>query len=159
MPASIAFRSIRTVGVPCAPMEVVTMPKRQNGDGKKLDLDGELGVSRRDLLRRGAVVGGTLLWVAPAIQSLSPAASAQAQGPTPGRCAACYCWTGREDKSRIRADECSDDGPVGIRESAEACAAYCDGQGYEFSEYCSGTTSCVCSTRNDGLTLNGVTCT
>jgi hypothetical protein len=43
---------------------------------KKLDLQADLGMSRRDLLRRGAVVGGALLWVAPAIQSLTPPAYA-----------------------------------------------------------------------------------
>jgi hypothetical protein len=33
-------------------------------------------LNRRELLRRGAVVGGTLLWAAPVVQSLSPAAYA-----------------------------------------------------------------------------------
>ena len=37
------------------------------------------GVTRRDLIRRGAIVGGTLLWVAPAIQSMAPKAFAQAE--------------------------------------------------------------------------------
>jgi hypothetical protein len=41
------------------------------------------GLSRRDMLRRSAVVGGTLLWAAPAVQSF--AGPAMAAGGTP-RC-------------------------------------------------------------------------
>jgi hypothetical protein len=48
----------------------------------------ELGISRRELMRRGAIVGGTLLWATPVIQSLSPPAFAQA---TPEQCSCCCC--------------------------------------------------------------------
>lgn len=41
-----------------------------------------LGISRRDVLKRGAVVGGTLVWAAPAVQTISRAALAQ-DGGTP----------------------------------------------------------------------------
>ena len=44
---------------------------------RKASLRHDLGLSRRELLRRGAIAGGTLLWVAPTIQSLAPVASAQ----------------------------------------------------------------------------------
>jgi hypothetical protein len=49
------------------------------GDEEKdrLDIRSEAGMSRRDLLQRGAVVGG-LVWVAPAIQSVTNPAFAQA---------------------------------------------------------------------------------
>jgi hypothetical protein len=57
---------------------------------KRIDLNSELGMSRRDLIRRGAIVGGTLLWVAPAIQSMAPKAFAQEAGPgSPRPCRAC----------------------------------------------------------------------
>src|SRR3990172_12755469 len=59
---------------------------------KRLNLNSELGMTRRDLLRRGAVVGGTLLWVAPAIQTMAPKAMARVQGPSPGTCTSCFCW-------------------------------------------------------------------
>lgn len=49
----------------------------------------ELGISRRDLLKKGAIVGGTLLWATPVVQSLTPAASAQ-QAVTP-ICSCCAC--------------------------------------------------------------------
>jgi hypothetical protein len=148
-------------------------PGHENGR-KRIDLDSELGMSRRDLLRRSALVGGALLWVAPAIQSITPAASAQeTNGPTPATCAACYCWNGDKQNPtgspRRPQDECSDDGPVGQRASALACDDWCKGVGtfagagapggpYAVSDYCSGTDSCVCNSENDPGT-NGVFCT
>lgn len=52
------------------------------------------GISRRDLVRRGAVVGGTLLWAAPVIQSLGPAAYAHTVGsPVFGCCECTSCPT------------------------------------------------------------------
>ena len=41
------------------------------------------GLSRRDLLRRGAVVGGTLVWAVPAMEVLS-LTSAHASSPSGG---------------------------------------------------------------------------
>jgi hypothetical protein len=38
--------------------------------------ENNLGMSRRTLLKRGAVVGGTLVWAAPAVQTLSRSAFA-----------------------------------------------------------------------------------
>ena len=58
-------------------------------DDSRLDLHDESGITRRDLMRRGAVVGGTLLWVAPAIQSIG--AKAYAQTSEVAARAACYC--------------------------------------------------------------------
>ena len=34
-------------------------------------IDQNLGISRRDLIKRGAIIGGTLMWAAPVIQSVS----------------------------------------------------------------------------------------
>jgi hypothetical protein len=48
----------------------------------------ELGISRRELLRKGAIVGGSLLWVTPVVQSLTPPAYA---GQTPRLCSCCCC--------------------------------------------------------------------
>lgn len=47
------------------------------------EISGE-GVSRRDVMRRGAVVGGSLLWATPVVQSLGGKAFAQAQPGSPG---------------------------------------------------------------------------
>jgi hypothetical protein len=43
----------------------------------------QTGLSRRDLLRRGAVVGGTLVWAVPAMEVLS-LTSAHATSPSGG---------------------------------------------------------------------------
>ena len=41
------------------------------------------GSSRRDFLRRSAIVGGTLVWAAPTVQSMAPAAFAQETTKSP----------------------------------------------------------------------------
>jgi hypothetical protein len=47
------------------------------------DIEANLGISRRDLIRRGAIVGGTLVWAAPVVQSIAPKALAQTGQGTP----------------------------------------------------------------------------
>lgn len=63
-------------------------------DDTRLNLHDESGMTRRDLMRRGAIVGGTLLWVAPAIQSIGSKAYAQTTGSP--LCAACLSATVQE---------------------------------------------------------------
>jgi len=128
-------------------------------------------MTRRELLRRGAVVGGALVWVAPAIQSVKVPAFASTLGRSPGTCAACYCWNGTLDKSEITGDFCTDDGTLGLQENRDTCRQWCQHQGdftvvgapggpFQHSEYCSGTTSCRCSSANDADPgLAGVACT
>lgn len=58
--------------------------------GKPELIDTNLGISRRAVLRRGAVVGGSLVWAAPAVQSISRTALADHNGtphPEPCPCA------------------------------------------------------------------------
>jgi hypothetical protein len=43
-----------------------------------------LGMNRRELLKRGAIVGGTLAWAAPAVQTLARPALASTNGSPPG---------------------------------------------------------------------------
>ena len=62
------------------------MDAHKEGDGLKR----ELGLSRRQLLKRGAVVGGTLMWATPVIQSLAAPAFGQVGSPA---CAACLSTT------------------------------------------------------------------
>lgn len=121
---------------------------------KRVDLNSELGLSRRDLLRRGAIVGGTLLWVAPAIQSMAPKAFAQAV-PSPAGCAACYCWN-TKTSGRLDHDTALHGGihPGGLL-NADDCAAYClrsedqDRNPFTNSVYCSGTSDCEGVARDD----------
>lgn len=114
---------------------------------KRVDLGSELGVSRRDLLRRGAIVGGTLLWVAPAIQSMAP--KAFAAGPSPGGCAACYCWNTRPN-GRLAGDVALHGGirPGGLLDSRD-CATFCTDRGFANSVYCSGSSGCEAIARSD----------
>lgn len=51
-----------------------------NENGQQSPVDTNLGISRRTVLRRGAVVGGSLVWAAPAVQSISRTALAQDNG-------------------------------------------------------------------------------
>lgn len=46
---------------------------------------GGLGISRRSLIKRGAIVGGTVLWAAPVVQSFTSPAGAVEGSP------ACSC--------------------------------------------------------------------
>lgn len=120
---------------------------------KRIDLNSELGMSRRDLLRRGAIVGGTLLWVAPAIQTMAPKAFAQAVSGT--ACAACYCWNTRQSGA-LRSDSALHGGVhAGGLLNAQDCATFClgssDDRGRPFtgSVYCSGTSQCTGVARDD----------
>jgi hypothetical protein len=135
------------------------MDAHKEGDGLKR----ELGLSRRQLLKRGAVVGGTLMWAAPTIQSLASPAFAQ-MGASPGACAACYCFNGDINNPGPPPnpgdppDECSDDGIRFERMNRDTCENFCRSRGYESFQYCSGATACDCNTQNDPGP-NGVTCT
>lgn len=53
----------------------------------------QLGVSRRDLLRRGAVVGGTLIWTVPVVATISKAHFRTAHSPA---FVCCECRNPRE---------------------------------------------------------------
>ncbi len=123
---------------------------------KRLDLNSELGMSRRDLLRRSAIVGGTLLWVAPAIESITPKAFAQTLAPSSPGCAACYCWNTRSN-GRLRHDTALHGGiHSGGLLNAEDCAVYCleraqdpDGNPFTHSVYCTGPANCLAIARDD----------
>jgi hypothetical protein len=51
------------------------------------DFESNLGMSRRTLLKRGAVVGGTLVWAAPAVQTLASSAMAASTSCNASTCA------------------------------------------------------------------------
>ncbi len=113
-------------------------------------LERELGISRRQLIKRGAIVGGTLAWAAPLIQSVGPSAMA-AMGRSPGQCGCCYCFNsdnGINPATGTR-DECSFNGTVDIRTNRDECQRACSGKGYDSFQYCSGTEEgdCVCLTK------------
>ena len=88
-------------------------------------------LSRRDLIRRGAIVGGSLLWVAPAIQSLTPAANAQTVGSPTFGCCECRSVgiAGSENcSSGVSGLECTTVGSNttgGPASSSADCQTYC----------------------------------
>jgi hypothetical protein len=53
---------------------------------ERIDIGNEFGISRRDLLRRGAIVGGTLLWAAPTVQSIAKPAVPNNDGDCVAAC-------------------------------------------------------------------------
>jgi hypothetical protein len=102
----------------------------------------QLGVSRRDLLRRGAIVGGTLLWTVPVVSTLSRAHPQNVKSP------AFFCC----ECSRPR-DESADPffcAPSTVDNPSD-CAHACHDAGYRNQRFhvspsfiaCSPTTGCA----------------
>jgi hypothetical protein len=108
----------------------------------------EQGISRRELLKRGAVVGGTMVWAVPVLQSLAPPAYAQY-----ATCGCCYCWNG--PKENPTADTVSQDGCLTFHANPDACREFCSsslaaGGPFVNSEQCCSTNDlCNGNTRND----------
>ncbi len=112
---------------------------------KRIDLRNDLGLSRRDLLRRGAIVGGTLLWATPAVQSITRPAFAGEQNGTV-RHACCYC-THPTKQQRFPAEaHCNGlGGGAGDPLNSDAdCQAYCSSQHYTTYEFHTSTTQFRC---------------
>jgi len=96
----------------------------------------KLGMSRRDLIRRGAIVGGTLIWTVPAISSLQSSAH-QAKG-TP-RYFCCFC---RKPKPGKRGrTKCITPPP----DNADDCARACHDAGYTSPFFHSGPQPITCT--------------
>lgn len=97
----------------------------------------ELGVSRREMLRRSAIAGGTLLWAAPVIQSIGPSAFAQVGSQTYHKC--CFCF--RPRRWAPAPTTCINNG---MPPDADACAAVCANLGYMASDFCESTGPATC---------------
>lgn len=102
---------------------------------KRPDVEGELGVSRRNMLRRGAVVGGALLWIAPAIQSVAAPSYANTVSPADRTCCSC---TQRNDQGF----KCGQD-----YFTYQVCADFCGGasnvKSYETGAECNAADDCI----------------
>jgi hypothetical protein len=77
-----------------------------------------LGISRRDLLRRSAILGGALVWVTPAIHSI--AGSAYTHDPSSRDTSCCACRRRPSD-----GDLCTEDLTM------TDCEAYCGANNVE----------------------------
>ncbi len=120
------------------------MPDDEQPAEKRIDFQSELGMSRRDLLRRSAIVGGAVLWVAPVMQSITQKAYAQEATVSGGECAACYCYTTTpRPGGRIRVTD--DTGLVDDKTTltASACASLC--ASFAHSSYCTGSSVSGCT--------------
>ena len=61
-----------------------------------MDHENRPTIRRREMLRRAAVVGGSLIWAVPAVQTLAPKALAQSASPVFGCCECRSGAAGRE---------------------------------------------------------------
>ena len=129
------------------------------------DVNANLGISRRQLIKRGAIVGGTVMWAAPVVQSLTSPAGAVAQGRvgTPSH-ACCFCYDGSNAAAATNS-ECSANGLSGPRSTAAKCEEFCDGGGldqpgtpYQNFIYDRGTVGCQCN-NNLAFGPTGCNCT
>ena len=95
----------------------------------------KLGMSRRDLLRRGLIVGGSLVWTVPVIQSLTKDSTASPGSP---QFFCCYCTLNldlRVNPRCIRAN---------TPNTAVKCANRCRSIGYRRSQFASGPNPITC---------------
>lgn len=112
--------------------------------GRRVQPGQELGLSRRDVIRRGAVVGGTLLWAAPVVQSITkPAFALSNQGTARFFC--CYCYRPVVKAGRGLCT-CADHSTPVVPNSDADCAAMCRSQGYGNHDFDSGNNVCSCGT-------------
>lgn len=104
-------------------------------------MEENLGISRRQLIRRGAILGGTVVWVAPAVSTLSKVHASQQGFVLSGDSfACCFCFG-----SSTTAAECSNEGGVtNERSSDAACAQYCTSRGHPNHSFFAGTQPCQC---------------
>jgi hypothetical protein len=99
----------------------------------------KLGMTRRDLLRRGIIVGGSLVWTVPVIQSLTKDSSAQTGSP---QFFCCFCTL----NLNRRIDPKCFTGPNAPQTAAQ-CAARCRRLGYRRSQFVSGPNPITCVER------------
>ncbi len=102
-----------------------------------------IGMSRRDLLRRGAVVGGTLIWTIPAIKTISSAHVAA--GSPIFTCCECRAGNAHENKTTGNSFECIDNGSI---QTAADCESHCADRppGQRAFNFHSGPTQITCDT-------------
>ncbi len=108
------------------------MAERDEGELRR-----SLGISRRALIRRGAIVGGTLVWTIPVLNSIS---QAKKKGSPLFFC--CWCQKKKPPK----------DGPKGTclgppfsnLDTAKQCKDACDATGGTASHFTSGPNPIPC---------------
>ena len=113
----------------------------RNGDGMRR----EFGLTRRDLIRRGAIVGGTLLWATPVIQSIR-APEAFAAGSAGGVIHGCCRCKVRPSPGGVKLPKCAADDFT-----TATCANYCSTPANnKVKEFKQGTLECHCIAPTSG---------
>jgi hypothetical protein len=118
-------------------------------------------LSRRDLIRRGAIVGGSLLWVVPAVQSLTPAASASTGSPTFGCCECRNGPAGRElcnpglDHKQCTTAGSGQPAGTGPASSTADCQQYCAAQQLAYCFHSSSSPNLTCVPVNGRSVCSG----
>lgn len=105
-----------------------------------------IGISRRDLLRRGAIVGGTLVWTVPIMNSISQAH--KAKGSPLFVC--CWCKPFKKNKNYPGGPgACETSGAV---DDLHQCHDFCESQGYPpgHGKFHSSATGPIACTPEDG---------
>jgi hypothetical protein len=80
------------------------------------------GLDRREFLRRSAIVGGTVAWMTPVIQSLAPPAFAHVTSPNGCGCCECLAGNSFENKCETEAEL---KGCTTTPQTVEDCAQLC----------------------------------
>jgi hypothetical protein len=112
--------------------------------GENGNMRRHLGVSRRDLLRRGAVVGGTLLWTVPVVSTISRAHMQETKSPA---FTCCECSNPREGVTP--ATLCVPEN--GSVDTPSQCADFCQNAGYRNHNFHTSPTAIGCT---DGTCAN-----
>ena len=83
----------------------------------EIEADGKIGISRRDIIKRGAIVGGTLVWAVPVVQSIGGTAfAASTQASQACNCVTFVCRTNQNGTHQIKT----------CTYSAENCGCFCN---------------------------------
>jgi hypothetical protein len=94
-------------------------------------------IQRREMLRRAAIVGGSLVWAVPAVQTLAPKAFAQTASPVFGCCECRSGAVGREKCNGLDRVQCTTAGSAATSETT--CAQFCASQGKSYCFHASPT--------------------
>jgi hypothetical protein len=97
-----------------------------------------VGISRRDLLRRGAIVGGTALWTVPVIASLTRAHIRP--GSPAFSCCRCHAPSGRVPPGPPNPPKMC----TTTVDNPTACEQFCEERGYRQSQFHQGPQPILC---------------
>ena len=114
-------------------------------------------ISRRTAIKRGAIVGGTLVWATPVVMGMGKPAFAAVARTSPGQHGCCFCYNdpGRTD------GQCFNDGINGTPQqmNADNCQNFCRtfGGGRNHYQYGSSASGISCDPSGPGCGVTNAT--